>query len=121
MAAMYFCTTGQSNRKSSTHSAEEWAPHDKDGENDMVACLLSAGSVLRKQFAAICYAEGICHYLDEEFILVKQGNGLYAITNLGAILFAKRLNDFPRLSRKATPPKPGLFISAALWATSTMP
>lgn len=101
MAAMYFCTTGQSNRKSSTHSAEEWAPHDKDGENDMVACLLSAGSVLRKQFAAICYAEGICHYLDEESILVKQSNGLYAITNLGAILFAKRLNDFPRLSRKA--------------------
>ena len=101
MAAMYFCTTGQSNCKSSTHSAEEWAPHDKDRENDMVACLLSAGSVLRKQFAAICYAEGICHYLDEEFILVKQGNGLYAITNLGAILFAKRLNDFPRLSRKA--------------------
>lgn len=121
MAAMYFCTTGQSNRKSSTHSAEEWAPHDKDGENDMVACLLSAGSVLRKQLAAICYAEGICHYIDEESILVKQDNGLYAITNLGAILFAKRLNDFPRLSRKATPPKPGLFISAALWATSTMP
>lgn len=28
-------------------------------------------------------------------------NGLYAITNLGAILFAKRLSDFPRLSRKA--------------------
>lgn len=61
MAAMYFCTIGQSNRKSSTHSAEEWAPHDKDGENDMVACLLSAGSVLRKQFAAICYAEGMLH------------------------------------------------------------
>lgn len=46
-------------------------------------------------------AEGICHYLDEEGILVKQDNGLYAITNLGAVLFAKRLSDFPRLSRKA--------------------
>lgn len=45
-------------------------------------------------------AEGVCHYLDEESILVKQDNGLYAITNLGAILFAKRLTDFPRLSRK---------------------
>lgn len=46
-------------------------------------------------------AEGICHYLEEEGILIKQDNGLYAITNLGAILFAKRLTDFPRLSRKA--------------------
>ena len=44
---------------------------------------------------------GIAHYLLEEGIIVKQDNGLYAITNLGAILFAKRLSDFPRLSRKA--------------------
>ena len=41
------------------------------------------------------------HYMLEEEILVKQDNGLYAITNLGAILFAKRLSAFPRLSRKA--------------------
>lgn len=34
-------------------------------------------------------AEGICYYLEEEHILEKQDNGLYAITNLGAILFAK--------------------------------
>lgn len=46
-------------------------------------------------------AEGICHYMEEEQILVKQDNGLYSITNLGAILFAKRLSDFPRLSRKS--------------------
>jgi len=45
--------------------------------------------------------EGIAHYLREEGIIVRQDNGLYAITNLGAILLAKRLNDFPRLSRKA--------------------
>lgn len=44
---------------------------------------------------------GIEHYLKEEGILVKQDNGLYAITNLGAILFAKRLDAFPRLVRKA--------------------
>ena len=41
------------------------------------------------------------HYLQEEGIVVKQDNGLYAITNLGAILFAKRLSDFPRVGRKA--------------------
>lgn len=45
--------------------------------------------------------KGIAHYLAEEEIIAKQDNGLYAITNLGAILFAKRLSDFPRISRKA--------------------
>ena len=37
----------------------------------------------------------------EEKIIVKQDNGLYAITNLGAISLAKRLDDFSKLSRKA--------------------
>ena len=46
-------------------------------------------------------ADGVCHYLEEERIIVKQDNGLYSITNLGAILFAKKLSDFPRLSRKS--------------------
>ena len=44
---------------------------------------------------------GYVHYLEEDGIIKKQDNGLYAITNLGAILFAKRLSDFPRLGRKA--------------------
>lgn len=44
---------------------------------------------------------GIGHYMLEEGIITKQDNGLYSITNLGAILLAKRLSDFPRLSRKA--------------------
>ena len=46
-------------------------------------------------------AEGIAHYFLEENILKQQDNGLYAITNLGAILFAKKLSNFTRLSRKA--------------------
>ena len=45
--------------------------------------------------------EGYAHYLQEEGIIVRQDNGLYAITNLGAILFARKLSDFPRLERKA--------------------
>ena len=45
--------------------------------------------------------EGYSHYLEEEGIIQKQDNGLYAITNLGAVLFAKKLSDFPRLGRKA--------------------
>ena len=44
---------------------------------------------------------GILYYLIEEGLIVKQDNGLYAITNLGAILFAKKLSAFSRLERKA--------------------
>lgn len=43
----------------------------------------------------------LVHYMLEEAVLLKQDNGKYAISNLGAILFAKRLSDFPRLERKA--------------------
>ena len=46
-------------------------------------------------------ADGISHYMQEEGVIVRQDNGLYAITNMGAILFAKRLSDFPRIARKA--------------------
>lgn len=45
--------------------------------------------------------ENIAHYMLEEGILSHQDNGLYTITNMGAILFAKRLADFPKISRKA--------------------
>lgn len=45
--------------------------------------------------------EECAHYLLEEDLLVKQDDGLYAITNLGAILFAKKLSSFSRLGRKA--------------------
>ena len=45
--------------------------------------------------------EGVLHYLIEEGLVVIQDNGLYAITNLGALLFAKRMSDFPTVSRKA--------------------
>ena len=45
--------------------------------------------------------DNILHYMLEDSILVKQDNGLYGVTNLGAILFAKNLSSFPRLSRKS--------------------
>jgi len=44
---------------------------------------------------------GFIHYLEEENIIRKQDNGLYSITNLGGILFARKLNDFPKLKRKS--------------------
>lgn len=45
--------------------------------------------------------ESIAHYLLEDHLIVKQDDGQYAITNLGAILLAIRLNPFPTISRKA--------------------
>lgn len=45
--------------------------------------------------------DGILHYVMEDGIVVKQDNGLYSITNLGAILFAKKLSEFPTVARKA--------------------
>ena len=43
----------------------------------------------------------IAHDLLEDELLKKQDNGLFAITNLGAVLFARRLAEFPSVSRKA--------------------
>ena len=45
--------------------------------------------------------KNIAHYLIEEQMVIKQENGLYAITNLGAILLAKKFSDFPHIERKA--------------------
>ena len=45
--------------------------------------------------------EGRMYYLIEDGLVSRQDNGLYSITNMGAILFAKNLNDFPTVSRKA--------------------
>lgn len=45
--------------------------------------------------------DGIAYYLVQEGVIAKQDNGMYAVTNLGAILFAKKLSEFARLERKA--------------------
>nr|WP_298573035.1 ATP-binding protein [uncultured Mogibacterium sp.] len=47
-------------------------------------------------------AEGnqIAHYLLEDKIILYQDNGLYTISNLGALLFAKKLDKYPALDRK---------------------
>jgi len=44
--------------------------------------------------------EGIMHYLQEDKLIIKQDNALYAISNLGAVLFAKKLKSFDSISRK---------------------
>ena len=44
---------------------------------------------------------GILSALEQDRLLRKSSAGAWDITNLGAILFAKRLSEFPRLKRKA--------------------
>jgi predicted HTH transcriptional regulator len=41
------------------------------------------------------------HYLLEDELISKQDDGRYSITNLGALLFAKKLSTFNRVWRKA--------------------
>lgn len=45
--------------------------------------------------------EKILSSLTDDGMILKSDTGNYNITNLGAILFAKRLSDFPSLERKA--------------------
>lgn len=42
-----------------------------------------------------------CNEPNGQIMIVKSETGNYHITNLGAILFAKKLSDFPSLERKA--------------------
>ncbi len=45
--------------------------------------------------------EAIAHYMLEEGLIIKQDNGKYAISNLGAISLAKHIDEFPKIERKA--------------------
>jgi ATP-dependent DNA helicase RecG len=54
-----------------------------------------------KQLPIPTNQDTIFHYFQEDEIIRKQDNGLYSITNLGAILFAKQLSEFSGIARKA--------------------
>ena len=59
-----------------------------------------------KYFDALGYTQPsgydkIAYFLLEDGIFVRQDDGLYSITNLGLLLFAKKLSDYPSLYRKA--------------------
>lgn len=45
--------------------------------------------------------EEVSRYLCEDELLSRQDDGRYAVTNLGALLLARRLRDFPSVARKA--------------------
>lgn len=79
---------------------EQWAKSDLQLEKALSLIDYSVYFELTNTAVPSGY-DGISHYLEEEKILIKQDNGLYAITNMGAILFAKKLSDFDKVSRKA--------------------
>lgn len=45
--------------------------------------------------------DGILARLSDEGMIQKESSGLWSITNLGAVLFARKLQDFHHLARKA--------------------
>ena len=70
--------------------------------NDFVLRLLDYSSYFEMLSADLPSDKaGILNILSVEGMIVKSETGNYNITNLGAILFAKRLSDFPSLARKA--------------------
>lgn len=71
-------------------------------ESDAVLSLLDYATYYDLMKKALPQSsEGIMHDFLVEDIITKQDNGLYAVTALGALLFAKKIMDFPKISRKA--------------------
>jgi predicted HTH transcriptional regulator len=80
-------------------------------ESEVVADRLSSGEVLRLldhlsfsellKAAPSAGASSSIERLEQEKLVVRQSDDRIGITNLGALLFAKRLSDFPTLFRKA--------------------
>lgn len=69
---------------------------------ECVLKLLDYGTFLELLYDGQYYSsEAIIHYLEENGLVKKQDNGLYAVTYLGAILFAKDISKFEHVSRKA--------------------
>lgn len=91
---------------------ELWAVLSRRPFETMVAMDHVAGDFVLRRLDYAAYFEllsmdlpsdkqGILDALQADGMIVKNEAGNYDITNLGAILFAKRLADFPSLERKA--------------------
>ena len=91
---------------------ELWAIFSKKPFESMIAMENVAGDFVLRELDYSAYFEllsqdlpsdkaKILKALLDDRMIVKAETGNYNITNLGAILFAKRLSDFPSLARKA--------------------
>jgi len=108
-----YIRVGSITRKLSDFEEKErkiWNTGDYQLENDIAKSGLSASDIVRLlstqtyfELLEIPYPsnqEGVINKFLNEQLIVKQTKD-YAITKLGAILFAKNLNDFDNLSRKS--------------------
>ena len=91
---------------------ELWAIFSKKPFEAMIAMENISGDFVLRELDYSSYFEllsqdlpsdktKILEALVDDKMIVKAETGNYNITNLGAILFAKRLSDFPSLARKA--------------------
>ena len=91
---------------------ELWAIFSKKPFEAMIAMENVSGDFVLRELDYSAYFEllsqdlpsdkaKILKALSDDRMIVKAETGNYNITNLGAILFAKRLSDFPSLARKA--------------------
>lgn len=91
---------------------ELWAIFSKKPFESLIAMENVSGDFVLRELDFSAYFEllssdlpsdkaKILEALMNDRLIVKSETGNYNITNLGAILFAKRLNDFPSLERKA--------------------
>lgn len=91
---------------------ELWAIFSKKPFESMIAMENVSGDFILRELDYSAYFDllsvdlpsdkaKILSALEEDKMISKSETGNYNITNLGAILFAKRLSDFPSLFRKA--------------------
>lgn len=69
---------------------------------DELAKYLDFGAYFTRQnMPAPQSQETALHYLEQEGLVTRQDNGLYSITNMGALLFARDMTEFSQVARKA--------------------
>lgn len=88
-----------------------WRSFDKKPFEEHLAAEMLSGDKVLMYLSDEAYQQGmeiprlpideLLNRMEQDKLLVREINGLYSITNLGAICFARKLSDFPKLSRKA--------------------
>lgn len=84
------------------HAVYESQVAASDVAPDEIADYLGVEAYFERQgLPVVRDVDGVIHYLVQENLAFVQDNGLLSITNMGALLFAKNLAEFPSVARKA--------------------
>ncbi len=109
-----YIRTGTATQKlehGSTREMELWRRVQREVFEDQIALEdLTIAEVLERIDAAAYFSmlemrypdspETVMHYLAEEGLVRKQADGLFSIANVGALLFARDVDEFPTIRRK---------------------